>query len=755
MTADPFLPLRYVSALTVVVCLASTPRLGAQTAPEVQNLRAFTKLYGYVRYFHPSDAAASVPWEAFVVHGIRQAKSARSTDELRRVLERLFHPIAPTVQVFATGDAPPAPIVSARGDTAGPVVWQHVGVGLTDHRTYRSVRLNRPIAAGVGTFTGLADAAPYRGRTVRLLGWVRADVAGAGNQGQLWLRVDRTGRERGFFANMDDRPITAPDWRPYQIVGQVAEDATWIVFGGFLRGRGTIWVDDFELAVQEPGGQWTSIPVTNAGFEDVDDAGRPFGWTAVSPGYQLALGEQAHGGNRALVIRHLTDPADTPLFAGLPRIGDAVIRDLGAGLSARIPLALARDDSAAHGVPDAPSLAALRADLQRVGPDTLTAADEGLRLADVAITWNVLRHFYPYFDVVPGDWDAALPVALGAALRDRGATEFLHTLDRLVAALHDGHGRVVPRGASRANIPAALMWIEEQVVVSRTADSALRPGDVVVTLDGRDARALVRDREAEVSGSPQWKRYRAVRELGLGDEGSTATLGIRRDGRTIEVTLRRAAAPLPGREGPPVRLLEAGIWYVDLDRAAMPEIREHLAEIAGARGVVFDLRGYPNSNHEVLSHLLTGPDTSAAWMRVPMTAYPDRERPAGFSRHGWGLRPAGPHIAGRVVFLTDARAISYAESFMSFVEHYRLGEIIGQPTAGTNGNVNVLTLPGGYQVLWTGMRVVKHDGSQHHLVGIQPTIPMTPTIAGVRAGRDELLERAVAVIRDGDGRPAR
>jgi C-terminal processing protease CtpA/Prc len=100
-----------------------------------------------------------------------------------------------------------------------------------------------------------------------------------------------------------------------------------------------------------------------------------------------------------------------------------------------------------------------------------------------------------------------------------------------------------------------------------------------------------------------------------------------------------------------------------------------------------------------------------------------------------------------VVFLTDGRAISYAESFMSFVEHYRLAEIVGQPTAGTNGNVNVLTLPGGYQVPWTGMRVVKHDGSPHHLVGIQPTIRVTRTIEGVRAGRDEFLERALAVIR--------
>jgi len=80
---------------------------------------------------------------------------------------------------------------------------------------------------------------------------------------------------------------------------------------------------------------------------------------------------------------------------------------------------------------------------------------------------------------------------------------------------------------------------------------------------------------------------------------------------------------------------------------------------------------------------------------------------------------------------------------MGFIEHYKLATIVGQPTAGTNGNVNPLMLPGGYYVTWTGMRVVKHDGSQHHGVGIIPHVLMKRTIKGVREGRDEFLEKAI------------
>jgi C-terminal processing protease CtpA/Prc len=132
-------------------------------------------------------------------------------------------------------------------------------------------------------------------------------------------------------------------------------------------------------------------------------------------------------------------------------------------------------------------------------------------------------------------------------------------------------------------------------------------------------------------------------------------------------------------------------------------------------------------------------------MKIPLVVLPDREG-WGYQEMGWNLVPMTPQIAGRVVFLTDGRAISYSESVLGFVERYKLGEIVGEPTAGANGNVNPFMLPGGYSVSWTGMKVVKHDGSQHHTIGVLPTVPCRRTLAGVISGRDELLEKALEVI---------
>jgi len=85
---------------------------------------------------------------------------------------------------------------------------------------------------------------------------------------------------------------------------------------------------------------------------------------------------------------------------------------------------------------------------------------------------------------------------------------------------------------------------------------------------------------------------------------------------------------------------------------------------------------------------------------------------------------------------------------MAMIEHYRLGAIVGAPTAGTNGDIAQILFPTGCTTNFTGRRVTKPDGSQHHLLGVRPTIPASRTLAGVAAGRDEVLERALAHLRD-------
>jgi len=742
-------------SLSILLTFASVnPMRSQDNVDEIENLTAFARLYGCVRYFHPSDEAAGIDWDGFAIHGARRVRDARGSSELRRALEELFHPVAPSLRIYPASEPPPPTTRLIPADTTGLLVvaWQHFGAGLgTVSGTYQSVRTNRPPVQSGGNFGPIVqnlEAKPHRGRRVRLQGAVKAEVKGIGNQGALWLRVDRPNQRGAFLDNMNDRPITSPEWSTYTLEAPVAEDAEQIAFGAFLIGEGRLWVDAFELSMESPDGTWTPIPIQNGGFEAGVAVG-PAGWEADASGYSYVLDDEAsYEGERSMRIT-AEDAIAEPPFPEHAVPGETAEKLLTADLAAQIPLALYSDGSGTWPRDPSRPLESLKAVLDSIESAEITPGDPAVRLGDVIIAWNVFQHFYPYFDVVRVDWGAELRRALGSALTDTGGTDFLHTLETLLAAARDGHAGVRHPQFQQTHLPPFRAgWVEDRVVVVATTDSiAFRPGDIVISVDGIDAASLVNEAERSISGSDQWRRHRALTRFAVGDSGTMMNMTLERNGRRIEVSTERTRAePVTLPERGPVESLGSGIWYMNLDTVPLDVIESNLDSLAAARGVIFDLRGYPETNIAIIiRHLLPVADTMN-WMFVPHILYPDQQRVEEYAGFGWSLEPALPRIRGKVAFLTDAEAISHSESIMGFVEGYGLGEIVGSATAGTNGNVQFINLPGGFQARFTGMNVLKHDGSQLHLIGFVPTVEVQPTIEAIREGRDEVLERAIEVV---------
>src|SRR3989442_519674 len=72
----------------------------ALTRRSLQNLEAFARLYGYVRFYHPTEVVRTTDWNAFAVLGVRAVEDCPSSDSLARTLRALFAPLAPTIQVL-------------------------------------------------------------------------------------------------------------------------------------------------------------------------------------------------------------------------------------------------------------------------------------------------------------------------------------------------------------------------------------------------------------------------------------------------------------------------------------------------------------------------------------------------------------------------------------------------------------------------------------------------------------------------------
>ena len=547
------------------------------------NLTAFAKALGYVRHFHPSDAAAQTDWEAFAVHGARAVEDAATPSDLAAQLQALLNPIAPTVQVFPTGNPPGLPV----------------------------------------------------------------DLTPASLGGLQFIR-----------------------WNNYGV--------------------------EISYSSQTYGNIYTSTRQTAA--------------------------------------------ASSPLPAAFVSPTQPYVAEIGQGLSISAPLTLYADVNGTLPHQPIPSI-----DCCTYSPD-----DRGTRLGGVIVAWNAPQHFWPYFDVMPDDWPGALAAALASAATDSGAGNYLITLKRLWAALRDGHG-FVSGPTYPAKVPVVWDWVENQLVVTAVLASdaqGVSPGDRVLQIDGVPAEDVLAQQEALISGAtPQFILSRARIAAALCNSANQMQLTIEpyaKPGSSRTVEFACSSSFYWAEPALSTQELEPGIEYINLVTLTSAAWTAELPALSSAKGIVFDMRGgllvSDYLQYLSLSNVI-GPQ-----MWVPTPSRPDQVGVAFQQLASWNMPPLQPYLPARRVFLTNGSNISFAETVMDMVEANRLAEIVGGPTAGSNGNINYVYLPGGYSLGFTGMKVLKNDGSQHHGVGIHPTIPASRTRAGVAAGVDEVLARGVAVV---------
>ncbi|HEY4573638.1 MAG TPA: S41 family peptidase, partial [Thermoanaerobaculia bacterium] len=243
------------------------------------------------------------------------------------------------------------------------------------------------------------------------------------------------------------------------------------------------------------------------------------------------------------------------------------------------------------------------------------------------------------------------------------------------------------------------------------------------------------------------RRWLALGLLAAGPVGSRVEMGIERAGATpFPVTLARTAAadPPPDTPLPAVAEPKPGVIYVDLRRTSDKDLETLWPRLAAARGIVFDLRGGTDVSTVLLSHLAERTARSANW-QTPVVMLPDH-RDVRWMSTFWTIDPKPPRLRGKAAFLVDGRTLHYSETLLEMVERYRWAEIVGEPSGGDNGTRNMSQLPGGWKVFWSGQRTLKHDGSPYHGVGVKPAVPVSRTLQGIAAGRDEVVERAVEVV---------
>lgn len=251
--------------------------------------------------------------------------------------------------------------------------------------------------------------------------------------------------------------------------------------------------------------------------------------------------------------------------------------------------------------------------------------------------------------------------------------------------------------------------------------------------------------------SNQAARLRDIAEFLTRGSCGPSTVVVDRDGQTMTLRpLRIPSAQIDfsqtyshDRPGAAFQMLSPDIAYVKISTLKTADVAADITAAAHTKGLIIDIRDYPSDFpiYALGGSLVTQPTPFATFTQGDVT------NPSAFYwTSPYQLTPLPPHYSGNVAILVDETTQSSAE-FHAMAFRATGGMVFGSTTAGADGNVSTVPIPGGMSSYISGIGVFYPDHRPTQRVGIVPDVWVTPTIAGLRAGRDEVLEAAMQWIR--------
>lgn len=390
--------------------------------------------------------------------------------------------------------------------------------------------------------------------------------------------------------------------------------------------------------------------------------------------------------------------------------------------------------------------------------------DCGYRMLFLFRFWNVIEYFSPNRNLTDTPWgeipEKYIPLFIP------GQTPGNPNQAMLLRELCDSHSALVRYNMFGYNtVPAEVRNAEDRVFV--IADGPLRKGDEILSIDGRGWKST-HDGLArfEAASNAENRNYMTAMCM-VCSHRDTAAVELVRDGRrlTERIATRSVMDWSPYitermLDTANIRMVADGIGYmtgVNYTKADGARIMEKFRD---TKALIVDLRCYPR---EFMIFDFIGryfmPRTSphVIWL-APTGALPGVFHELQDSLF---VNPDNPAVAenpdyykGRVIVLVDSSTQSQAEyTAMAFQATPRC-TVVGTQTAGADGNISALVMPGGDFGYFSGLGVLYPDGTNTQRAGGRIDVPVYATVPGLQAGRDEILEKALEIIATGAYDPA-
>jgi C-terminal processing protease CtpA/Prc len=389
--------------------------------------------------------------------------------------------------------------------------------------------------------------------------------------------------------------------------------------------------------------------------------------------------------------------------------------------------------------------------------------DAGFRLLALYRYWNMIRYFYPNRHLTNKKWDTVLKEYIPEFLNAKNQLQYELATIKVIGEINDTHANLYTEGEKMAELrgdnfaPFRAEFIQNKLVVTDyynpefADDARLKIGDIITHIDGRAIASIVDSLEMYYPASNKASMLRDIAPDLLRSPKDQITLEYISEGRDIKQNITLYNRKHLNRYGlyklneneKCFKILEGNIGYITLANIQEEDITQIKESLKNTKGIIIDIRNYPSTYvpFELGSYFMSVP---TAFVKL---TYGNPDNPGEFTYKDAVKIPGDTnYYKGKLVVLVNENSQSQAEYTAMAFRAVKNSKIIGSTTAGADGDVSYIYLPGGLITMISGLGVYYPDGRVTQRLGIVPDIVVKPTIEGIKKGKDEVLEKAIEIL---------
>lgn len=391
-----------------------------------------------------------------------------------------------------------------------------------------------------------------------------------------------------------------------------------------------------------------------------------------------------------------------------------------------------------------------------------------IRLLALARIWAAIEYFSPHKNRIELGWQNVLENQIPKFEKAKDSLEYYKAILNTFSYLHDSHSSITfhpdkysPLGNKGFQLYFQL--IEDKVVATNFLPQSkslkdkdqIEYGDILISIDGISVDSLLNEYRQFVGGSHKASidKFILSNYLRLG-WNDTAVVEVERNNELKKLTLHRHTGNFISKliseefSATSWKEIDKNIGFIRTDLMNNEEFYKAMRKLKKKKALIIDLRygyNFDKLYPVVLAHYFSSEEKKHAKMYKI-----SKDIPWKFNEINpvfmIGIKQK-PKFKGKLIILIDEYVQSASETALSFIKTFPNVTLIGQPTAGSNGNAALINLPGNYSVLFTAADMSYPDGTSAVGDGIHPDIYVKKTIEGVKNNKDEILEKAIEYIK--------